>query len=104
MSTLLERIARASAAEPPDNIGGHLFEAALELYLNGHIPQSAVVSQFTLTASQETELAWFKTHFDGLGTALAKIAYFHDVIACVTALQAGEMSEATFRSILGLPA
>ena len=97
---LIRRIGRYDSEENP--IDGHLFEAALELYLQDHITLAQISAVLDLSAADETQLGDFKDEFDSRNFS-GKLAYFIDTIAAVTGLQLGYLSEEKFRSILGLP-
>ena len=97
---LIRRIGRYESE--PNPIDGHLFEAALELYLQGHITLIQIANVLNLNAGEQTQLADFKTEFDSRNFS-GKLSYFMDTIAAVTGLQLKVLSEEKFRSILGLP-
>lgn len=97
---LIRRVGRYDSEEKP--IDGHLFEAALELYLQEHITLIQISNVLDLNAGEETQLADFKTEFDSRNFS-GKLAYFLDVIAAVTGLQLKVLSEEKFRSVLSLP-
>jgi len=102
MPTLVQRIGRDPNISPEGWIKGHEWEAAVELYFNGHFNLAQISGHFDMTSTQETELAYLKTEFDNRN-ANGKLLYFHDIIATTTAFQLGVITEASFRNILGLP-
>ena len=102
MATLVQRIGRVDTIPKDECIDGHAWEAGLELYLQGHITLAQASAWFNMTSSQETELAYFKSEFDSRNFS-GKLAFFQDLIAATTAFQIGAISEAKFRTILGLP-
>ena len=103
MATLVQRIGRDPTIPESEWIRGHEWEAAVELYFNGHFTLSQISTYFGMTAGQETELGYLKTEFDSRN-ANGKLLYFHDIIAATTAFQLGIITETVFRNILDLPA
>lgn len=102
MPTLVQRIGRCDDCDESHWIRGHEWEAAVELYFNGHFTLAQISNYFNMTSSQETELGYLKTEFDSRN-ANGKLLYFHDIIAATAAFQLGVISEAVFRNILQLP-
>ena len=103
MPTLVQCIARDENIPPDQRIRGHEWEAALELYFNGHFTLEQISGHFDMNYAQEAELAYLKAEFDSRN-ANGRILYFFDIIAATTALQMGVITEAKFRDILNLPA
>ena len=102
MATLVQRIGRVDEIPKEDHIDGHVWEAALELYLQNHITLTQIGNVLNLTSSQEIELSYFYDEFDSRNFS-GKLAYFMDTIAATIAFQGGYITEAKFRTILGLP-
>jgi len=99
--TLWQRIARDSDIPKEDRILGHEFESALQLYLNNHATRTQMINLFNFTTLQIETLDAFKSYFDALPNAIAKVAYFLDTISCVTLLQLGKMTKGQIKTILG---
>ena len=91
MATLVQRIGRDPNIPVEERLPGHLWEAALELYLNGHLTLNQISGFFNMTSSQEVELSWLFDEFDSRN-AIGKLGYFHDIIATTTAFQLGAIT------------
>ena len=99
---LIDRLARDNDLPPDQRVSGHLFEAALWLWLRGHITKQAVVTTFSLDVADSAKLDEFQTTFNAKNPAVEKIAYFADVTSALVGLQQGKITKALFKTIVGI--
>jgi len=99
---LIDRLARDSTLPSDQRIQGHLFEAALWLFLRGHINKQALVNTFTLDVNDSAKIDEFQTTFNAKATEVEKIAYFADVNSAIIGLQTGKITKTLSKTILGI--
>ncbi len=84
-----------------NNIAVHTFFAAVDLWSNGDITRSDVVSAFSLTAADEVELDALKSTYDGIGSAANKARYVSRVHSTFILGESNLLTESQAKTILG---
>ena len=87
-------------AHDATKIGVHDFGSAVHLWLLGDVNDARMVSEFSLSAGEQTELAAIKTKYDGLSTA-NKGGFLLKAHSVFILCEAGRMTENEAKTVLG---
>ena len=105
MAGIYERVKKAATLE---RCSAHLFDAALTLYGTGDFTSTQVLNAINdvlandLAGAEVTDLTNIRAQMDAQGTTTLKLVYTAKVRAAVVAAEMGNVTDAQFRTILGI--
>lgn len=102
--TLLDRLARDASLPDDERTTGHRAENALTLYFHDKVTRTQMINFFSIPVGMESDFDQFKTRYDSFSQNQAeeRISYTEDVVACIGALQQGDITKAQFNTFTGL--
>jgi hypothetical protein len=84
-----------------DHIANHSFSAAIYFWAKGEITRAQVISAFSITAGEETQLDQLSTYYGTLSVA-DKQEFHSRVEAAGILLEGGHITQAKYKSLLGM--
>lgn len=99
---IFERITEGGHGSPYDHLAVHYFSAALGQLAEGKLTTQQVIAGFDLTANDQTEMAAIIAHYQGLGSAVEKVAYLWELERVFCLIESRMYSKAKALADLGL--